>query len=186
MVLPQPEELKDFRRKLHLTQRQLADALGLQQSHVSKIEAGECEGYLTVKSLWDYLEGVERKGMNLVSSRCNYGLEGVQLSDSIRKAASIMDENDYSQLVVFNDSGKIIGALSYKPLLRAFRDGLQDSPVADFIEKRFPEISENDHLLLAYPLLEKSPALLVISERGKTPVGILTPSDLTKVRIPPK
>ena len=61
-MLPAIEIIPERRRKLGLTQSQLADLAGVSQSYIAKLEAGKIEpSYLKVKSIFESLDKLERK-----------------------------------------------------------------------------------------------------------------------------
>src|SRR5208282_3870818 len=61
-MLPSIEEIGRRRRLLALSQKELANSLGVSQSMIAKIESGRISpSYLKTKAIFDMLEGLERK-----------------------------------------------------------------------------------------------------------------------------
>jgi len=183
-MLPSLEEAAKKRRRLGLTQNQLAKLAGVSQSLIAKLESRKIDpSYTKVKAIFDVLEHIEIKTEVHVGEVLHKEVVGVQKNDSVSKAVRLMTERGYSQLPVF-DGKHAVGSISEKTMLgqvSAGKDLAQISKlsVGDIMEEAFPQVGEDAPLPLISSLLQVYPAVL-ISKKGKV-VGIATKADLLKM-----
>ena len=182
------KEIGKKRRKLGLTQTELARKAGVSQSLVAKVEKGIIDvSYSKAKAIFETLEDIEserigaRREMtarDIMSAK----VESAKGTDKISKAISIMKEKDYSQLPIFS-KGICIGSISEQAILNAIQEGhapkaLAQMPVEEIMEDAFPMIPENTMLSGISILLKNNQAILAI-RKGEI-VGIITKADILK------
>ena len=183
-MLPTIEIIPDRRRKLGLTQNQLAELAGVSQSYIAKLEAGKIEpSYLKVKAIFESLDKLERRKEVQASEIMTYEPVAVQQTTTIHETIEIMRKNGFSQLPVFNGD-KPVGGVSERTLLDQILyndDGVPASKrqVKDIMDEAWPMVAEDAPLSLLSNLLKYYPAVLV--QRKGTVVGIVTKSDLLGV-----
>lgn len=183
-MLPTLDEIAKRRKLLGLTQKQLAKIAGVSQSFIAKIESGKIDpSYNKVKAIFDALEKMEARVNYTAKTIFHKGVVGVQKSDNVAGAISLMKEHGFSQLPVF-DGEKCVGCISEKTILNqvtAAKDISQVSqkPVEEIMEEAPPQVDENAPLPLISSLLHVYPAVLV-TKRGKV-IGIITKADLFKI-----
>jgi len=179
-MLPALEIIPERRRKLGLTQNQLAELAGVSQSYIAKLEAGNIEpSYLKVKALFEALERLEQKKQVCAGEIMTRSLVGIQKDIPIAEAVDIMRRNSFSQLPVL-DGGLSVGSISEGTLLdhivAARRSESHASRVSEIMEEPFPQVGEDAPLSLLTSLLKFYPAVLV--QRKGVIVGIITKADL--------
>lgn len=183
-MLPTLDEIAKRRKLLGLTQKQLAKIAGVSQSFIAKIESGKIDpSYTKVKAVFDVLEKMEYKENYTAKRIFHKGIIGVQKSDTVAKAISLMAKHNFSQLPIF-DGEKCIGCISEKTILNqitATKDisKVSQKLVEEIMEESPPQIDENAPLPLISNLLQVYPAVLV-TKKGKV-VGIITKADLFKI-----
>ena len=101
----------------------------------------------------------------------------VGLASEVLVAMTRMEFEDYSQLVVVDDSRRVLGAISYKSIARASRGRGQPRSVADCLDTTIPKVLRSDPLLSVVGLFQKHDAVLVVRDDGSA-AGIVTPSDI--------
>lgn len=180
-MLPSLEIIPNRRRKLGLTQSQLANMAGVSQSYIAKLEAGKIEpSYLKVKAIFESLDKLERKKEVQASEIMNRDIVGINSSSTINEAVDRMREHGYSQLPVM-EGGKPIGGLSERTVLEKILNPSEDvnpssARVREIMEESFPQVAEDAPLTLISSLLKYYPAILV-QNKGEL-VGIITKADL--------
>jgi predicted transcriptional regulator len=183
-MLPALDIIPDRRRRLGLTQNQLASLAGVSQSYIAKLEAGKIEpSYIKVKAIFEALDRLERKQEVLASEIMTTDLIVVQGSSTIHEAVEMMRSHGFSQLPVME--GKFpVGGISERNLL----DNLlysedprspRERKVSEIMEEPFPQVGEEAPVSLLSNLLKYYPAALV--QRKGQVVGIVTKADLLEV-----
>jgi predicted transcriptional regulator len=180
-MLPAIDIIPERRRKLGLTQNQLADMAGVSQSYIAKLEAGKIEpSYLKVKAIFESLDSVERRKEVSAGEMMTREVVFVDADSYIHEAVEIMRKHGFSQLPVTKD-GKPVGGVSERTLLDQVLYPDDDLPpgmrrIRDVMEESFPQVSDDAPLSLLSSLLKYYPAVLVQS-KGDI-VGIITKADL--------
>lgn len=180
-MLPAIDVIPDRRRKLGLTQNQLADLAGVSQSYIAKLEAGKIEpSYLKIKAIFEALDSIERKKEVSAAEIMTKDVISVRADANINEAVDVMRRHGFSQLPVM-DGDNPVGGVSERTLLDRILYPDDDAPpgqrkVRDIMEDSFPQVSEDAPLSLLISLLKYYPAILV-QKKGKM-VGIVTKADL--------
>lgn len=182
-MLPALETIATRRRRLGLTQTQLADLAGVSQSYIAKLEARKIEpSYMRVKAIFEALQGLESKREVRASEIMTKEVVGIQVNDPVSRAVSIMRVHGYSQLPVF-DGKRSIGSLSERTIMDIIVNGKDsrsviEGSVSRVLDEAFPQVGEDAPVSLLTSLLRVYPAVLV-SIKGRV-VGIVTKADLLK------
>lgn len=179
LTLPTPAELRSARVRLGLTQAQLAEAAGVSQSLVARIEGGGVDArYSTLAALVDALnrfEGARRRAVDVMTAE----VRSLAPDDLLVDAARLMRETGISQLPVL-ESGSSVGALSERDVLHALaaREPGETArlTVGEVMRPPFPAVAPGEDLASVRRTLEEHPAVLVL-ERGELK-GIVTRTDL--------
>ena len=176
------ESLAKLRKRLGLTQRELAKMSGLSQSLISKIERGRINpSYEAVRRILQALEmaRAERGAKLLARDICTRDVICVEASDPLSKAISLMRMYGISQLPVLRN-GNPVGSISESTIMRKLEKVKStDMPVSEVMDEVFPIIPEEASLNIVRQLLQEYPAVLLQKDGRIT--GIVTKADLFKV-----
>ncbi|MDI9643780.1 MAG: CBS domain-containing protein [Candidatus Verstraetearchaeota archaeon] len=169
-----------MRKRLGITQKELASAAGVSQALIARIEAGTIDPRLS--TLRKIMNALNKKELNQpkIKDIMHSPVLSVGIDEPLENAVQLMWKNGISQLPVFRKS-KVVGSIREDNILKEFAKGnvkdLLKRPVADFIEESFPVVSiDSDIEEVSRLLSAKNPAVLV-SDHG-TMVGIITKIDL--------
>jgi predicted transcriptional regulator len=179
-MLPALEIIPKRRRKLGLTQSQLAELAGVSQSYIAKLEAGNIEpSYLKVKALFEALDKLEQEKQVSAGQIMNRSVVVIQNNTIISDAIEIMRRNGFSQLPVM-DGEYPVGSISEGTLLDHIiavrKNESQAKVVSEIMDEPFPQVGEDAPVSLMTNLLKFYPAVLVQRKGGV--VGIVTKADM--------
>jgi predicted transcriptional regulator len=168
------------RRRLNLTQHQLARASGVSQSLIAKIECGRVDAaYSKVKRIMEALEAAQTGREKTAREIMHAGIESASSSQTLHSAAAAMRKKSISQLPVL-ERGRLVGSLTEEGLLECFTSGskLEKMRVCEAMGEPFPSVLPSTPVSSVASLLRHHPAALVM-ERGRI-AGIITRSDILK------
>lgn len=178
--LPLAAELRAMRKRLGLTQAQVAQAAGVSQPLIARIENGTVDPrFSTLQAVIEVLNKAEHKGA-LLSEVMTSPVTSLKASDTVSVAIRVMREQGISQLPVVQ-KGVPVGSLSDRSIVHALSEAttaedLAKTHVQKIMGPPLPMASPDMSVDQAYRLLEDQPAVLVL-ERGKI-VGIVSKADL--------
>lgn len=167
--------LKTMRTKAELTQKKLADLVGVSQAHISKIEMGKVDPRLsTINKILEVLtEGKKRKCEDIMTR----GVLSAKPNDSILRVCEMMVKNNISQMPV--SIGKsIVGAITEESIIRKLSSNIANKKVKDVMGQPLYTVSEETPMDEIRPILERDQGVLVV--RNKEIIGIITRSDLLR------
>ncbi len=170
------EELKDVRRKLGLTQIDLAKKSGVSQSLIAKIESKRVDptysNWIKIeKAISDLGKNHEICAEEIMQKKVIF----VDAQEDAKKAIEIMKKHEISQMPVM-ESGKIIGIISESTILDSIMNGQSINKVKTMMEEAPPIISKTTSVDVISSLL-KFFSLIIVSEKGKY-IGLITKADL--------
>ncbi|MEK6923984.1 MAG: CBS domain-containing protein [Candidatus Micrarchaeota archaeon] len=176
MIFTPLSEVRALRRKLGLTQHQLAKACGLSQSFIAKVECGALEpAYGKAVRLFEALEKCGRQrevSAGEVMSRQVVSLSpGARLREAVRK----FRERDISQLPVI-EGGHPVGVVSEADVLAALLEGKQSATVREVMEEAPPIVPLAASIIAVSSLLRYCP-LVLVAEKGRV-LGVISRADL--------
>lgn len=178
--VPLPTEVRALRKKLGLTQAEVARAAGVSQPLIARIERGSVDPRCsTMAAVLEALNKAERKGV-LLREVMTVPVTSVKTTDTVASATRVMREKDISQLPVIS-KGASVGSLSDRGIVHALSeaedaDALARMTVGQIMGPPFPMAAPETSVEQAYRLLEDQPAILVV-DKGKL-VGIVAQADL--------
>jgi predicted transcriptional regulator len=178
--LPLAIEVRALRRKLGLTQAEVARSAGVSQPLIARIENGTVDPRLsTLRSVVDALNRAERKGV-LLREVMATPVTSLRASDTVGLAIRVMREKGISQMPVLA-KGMPVGSIADRQIVHALAeakdsDSLSKTPISEVMGAPFPMADPDMSVEQAYPLLEDQPAILVV-DRGKV-LGIVAKADL--------
>lgn len=177
-------KIGDLRRKLNLTQKELATLAGVSQSLIAKIESQKIDpAYSKVVAIFYALENELNKKEQTKKAReiMTKNLITVNINDKLDKIIKIMKENAISQLPVIKD-GKPIGSVSddeFIEWITKYGDKISKISVREVIKESFPIIPQSADMEVVTEMLKFYKALLIKGSDGEL-MGIVTKSDLIK------
>jgi predicted transcriptional regulator len=183
MQLPPITEIGKLRKRLGLTQTELALRSKVSQSLIARLEAGTVDPrYSKVAQLFSALDEMKSKEIQ-AKEIMTREVTGIQHTASIEYAAGKMKKHNVSQMPVY-DGEKILGSFSEKTVMELITKGFDakafsKEDIGNHMEDAFPTVRQETPLSVLSTLLEHNPAVLV-QEQGKI-VGIVTKADLLKV-----
>ena len=174
MELPTPQDIRERRTELGLTQSELADQADVSQPLIARIEGGDVDPRLsTLRRIVDALEESEGDIVR-AADLMHETVVHVAPDDSVAEAVNQMQDAGYSQLPVIED-GVPVGSISFEDLMSVDEDA-RDQSVDEYMGDSFPTKSRNATLDEISTDLGHNKAVIV-TERGNT-VGIITEADI--------
>ena len=169
------EEIKKIRKKLGLTQAQLANRAGVSQSLIAKIESGRIDPtYTKTQKIFAALSEFEKKEEVKAGQIMTARIISVAPADSIKEAIAKMKKSQISQLPVI-DEHNLAGLVSELTILDAMLNS-KGNNVKDVMQEAPPIVSKTTSIQVVSSLLKHFP-MVIVSEEGKL-VGVITKSDL--------
>ena len=167
--------IKKLRADAGLTQKKLAELVGVSQAHIAKIEQGRVDPRLsTVNRILAVLRvGREGRAEDIMTK----GVLFARPRESVLKASEVMVKNAVSQLPVL-DRGNVVGTITEENIVRNLKTDLSNELVKNVMDPPLPVVSKETGLAVVRPLLENSAGVLIT--KGQEVVGIVTRSDLLK------
>jgi predicted transcriptional regulator len=167
--------LKKLRLEAGLTQKKLAELIGVSQAHIAKIERGKVDPRLsTVNKI---LAVISRGKSVTCKDIMTEGVLFAKPNNSVLKVSEVMVRHAISQMPVLNGS-RIIGTITEENIISNLGADVAEKKVKNIMGAPLPIVSEETPVDIIRPLLERHQGVLVT--KGKELVGIITRSDLLK------
>lgn len=180
MPLLSLRDVRRMRRKLGLTQKEVAERAGVSQPLIARIENDDVDPrWSTLQRIVRALESAAGKERTLgeVMSRDVVSIPtGAPLEEAIRK----MRQHAYSQLPVVDDD-RVIGSISERAVVHAMAEHedprkVRGLTVDEVMEDALPTLGPETPAEAALELIEEVPAVLVVEDDRL--VGVVTRTDL--------
>lgn len=169
------DEVKKIRKKLGMTQTELANRAGVSQSLIAKLESGRIDPtYTKTKKIFAALSDLEKKEEVKASQLMTSRVVSVHSATPIKEAIAKMKKDGISQLPVI-DNHKLVGLVSESTILEALL-GSKASKVSEIMQESPPIVSKTTSIQVVSNLLKHYP-VVIVSEGGKL-VGLITKADL--------
>lgn len=184
-MLPKLDSIRQMRKKIGITQKELARMCDISTSMVNQIESGRSKpSYDTARKIFDALATLEGK---MVSSQtagmlCSQDIVRLDARDTLHDAVHKMRQHSISQIPVF--SGKDpLGVITEDGIVKHLSSGgearLKETRLMDAMEPAPPIVDYETPAALLVPLIRYFKCALV-SKKSKI-VGIITASDTLKI-----
>lgn len=175
MDLPTPDDLRERRHRVELTQSALAERAGVSQPLIARIEGGDVDPRLsTLRRIVTALEAAEG-GLRRARDLMHSSVIAVAPDDSVREAIERMRDEGYSQLPVVRD-GYPVGIISNGDVRRAGTENAASLPVADVMRESITTVAPDATLDAVDTHLDHHDAVIVV-ESGQMR-GIITEADV--------
>lgn len=182
--LPDLIEIKELRKRLDISQEDLARIIDVNQSIISRIESGKVDPpYSKVKRIFEFLEHEmmirkkkEKKASEIMSKKPIV----IDPRSPIKMAVELMNKYNISQLPIISDN-KNLGSITSKKIQKVITDNYEliNAEVDLIKELPFPEVEKDWDIKDISNLLTNYSAVLV-KEQGRY-IGIITDADLLKL-----
>lgn len=160
------------RKRLNLSQNQLAKKVGISQSMLTKIERGlVIPSYGKAVDIFNELDALEHTDDKIATDMMKKDVTCLKSSDTVEKAAKLAKKYAISQFPVV-DGDRIIGSIRTSDLLELPKD----MKIGWKINTPFPTVNENAPITTIRELLKHEQAVLVV--RKSDIIGIVTAEDL--------
>ena len=168
-------EVKKIRKKIGMTQTELANRAGVSQSLIAKIESGRIDPtYTKTRKIFAALSELEKKEEVNAGQLMTSRIVSVSPGMPIKEAIATMKKFQISQLPVM-DRSKLIGLVSESSILDALLKS-KATIVKEIMQESPPIVSKTTSIQVVSNLLKHYP-IVVVSEEGKL-IGLITKSDL--------
>lgn len=176
-----PKQLKRIRLQLGYTQVGLAQAAGVSQSIVAKVEAGAVDPtFRTLRAISAALNSrvvtTGKKAADVMSSP----VISVDSDARLTECVAIMRKNAFSQMPVFS-GGRMVGTITEGRILNILATApnpaeVLNQRVRDHIQPVFAVVGKDTPVEALFSLFGYLPAVLVVS--GEKVLGIITKIDM--------
>ena len=179
--LIEPRQLKKIRTQLGYTQGALAEAAGVSQSIIAKIEAGAVDPtFNTLSAISKALRATTSKQSKRAADVMSMPVVGVQEGVKIRECADLMKKKGFSQLPVFSGE-RMIGTITDSHIVTLLSEAqdprkLLDDKVGNHVLPMFAVVGRDTPVEALFSLFRYLPAVLVGT--GDKVEGIITKIDL--------
>lgn len=159
-----------------MTQKRLAELVGVSQAHIAKIEQGNVDPRLsTVNRVLKVLNEWKKKKCRDIMS---HGVICAKLKDRILEVSDKMLRQGISQVPVINGN-QVVGTVTEESIMRRLGSDVVNQTAEKVMVSPLPVVDEETDVEKVQSLLKTYQGVLV--SRGKKIVGIITRSDLLKV-----
>ena len=179
-----PDQVGPERKRLGLSQSELARRSGVSQSFIAKMEAGLIDpAFSKMRAISSVLEAIERTSQGRTAAELmNPRVFVLMEDDSVERAVMLMIEHGISQIPVIKD-GRVQGIVtesSFIEFVIKYRNSPEafKMPIRELMEDPLPHVGRNESEERVVSLLVTFPAVLVIENHEI--LGIVTKSDLLK------
>ena len=174
MELPTPEDLRERRNEVGMTQSALAERAGVSQPLIARVENDDVDPRLsTLRRIVEALDEAEGEVVR-AADLMHETVVNVGPDDSVSDAVDLMDEEAYSQLPVIQN-GVPVGSISQSDVVHA-GENVGDLPVAEVMSESFPTVSTDATVDEIRNLLDHYKAVIVTD--GGEAAGIITEADI--------
>lgn len=169
------DEIKLIRKKLGISQSELAQHAAVSQSLIAKIESGNLDpSYSKARKIFSALDILSRQKSLKAEEVMQKGLISVSPDESIHDAVRKMKRHQISQMPVIHDN-KSVGMVSESSILEALMNN-EGQKVKDVMIEAAPVISKNTAIDILSNLL-RFYSMVLVSEKGRL-IGLITKSDI--------
>ncbi len=180
MNFPSISSIKNRRKLLGISQKELAKETELSQSLIAKLESGMINiSYNSAIKIFCYLDRLERKHEKTCKEIMKKKVVSLSGSNKILEAISEMKKHAISQMPIV-EKEIILGSISedkiYELLTNKSKEEILESKISEHIEDPLPTLPKDSPVSIAIGLLKYASAVMIL-DKNKI-CGIITKSDL--------
>ncbi len=165
-MLPSIESIKQQRLKINMTQKELANLVGVSTSMINQIESG-----LASKE--------SETSAHNAGELCSQKIVKLKPTNTLGEAMTKMDKEKISQIPIF-DGSNAVGVITDSGIIGHMSDGVSKKIRIEDIMEPAPPIVENETPASTLaPLIKYSKCILV--RKGTKIIGIITGADVLKM-----
>ena len=178
-MFPNISDIKKRRKKLGLTQTQLALHANISQSMIAKLESGIIEpSYTIVCNIFEALHILENKNTLKAKNIMKKKTSCMSPESYVSKAIKLMKKKEISQIPVLENNIPV-GSISEKTILEKIIENPEECKnllVSEIMDAPFPTINEETPIDMITAILRHNQAILVLKKNKIS--GIITKADL--------
>ncbi len=168
-------DIKIIRKRLNMTQTDLAKRAGVSQSLIAKIESGKIDPTFTnAKKIFETLENLSHESRLKAYEVMNKKLIYATQKEKITKIIAVMKKHGISQLPVI-EGNDLIGTISESNILDSLMEGKKEY-VEEVMGDRPPSVSKETSIDVISSLL-KHFSMVCVFDKHKL-IGVITKSDV--------
>ncbi|MDO8741328.1 MAG: CBS domain-containing protein [Candidatus Woesearchaeota archaeon] len=172
------EEIRLLRKKLGITQSDLAKLANVSQSFIAKLEARLIEpSYTKTKKLFEVLTSFKEEKDPKAEQLMIKKIISLKPNDKVDEAIKLMRKHAISQVPIV-ERNNVVGIVSEATIINNIGKDIASLELKDIMEETPPIISKNSSMGLVSDLLKHYPIILV-ADKGKLE-GLITKADLLK------
>jgi predicted transcriptional regulator len=175
------EDVKKIRKKLGLTQTELARLAGVSQSLVAKLESRRIDpSYTKMNKILDVLKTMNKKIEPKIGDIMTKKIVFCRSGNTIPNVVHKMRRHNISQLPVLEKEA-VVGLVSERVLLEAHSDHKKDIGslrVQDVMDEPPPIVAKSTSSKVVSHLLKHFP-MVIVADKGRN-IGIVTKSDVLR------
>tara|TARA_B100002049_G_C15932262_1_gene312695 strand:- start:45 stop:599 length:555 start_codon:yes stop_codon:yes gene_type:complete len=181
MLLPDVKEIVKMYTKLGISQKKLAEDIGVEVTWLNKVVKGKIPepGYNHIRRIFDYLEEKENEKETKVQDICVRHVTMVKLGTPILQISKMLKKKGFNQAPV-TKRDKVIGTITSEKLMEF--NGLDVKNMSLKEEHLLPEPFEaayNQPAKSLIPMFKYSSCILV-KKKGEI-IGIITAEDMFRL-----
>ncbi|MHC1604715.1 MAG: CBS domain-containing protein [Candidatus Methanofastidiosia archaeon] len=175
-------DIKTLRKRLGMTQKELARKAGVSQSVIAKVERNQINlSYEKAKRIFDTLSEMEQSSSKKVEDIMTPSIICIEQGSLLIEASQKMHGRGFSQLPVIGSKGTMVGSITDKIFTSLILKGIKEwqiKRVNEVMGEPFPTVDKNISVRAVARLLEERDAV-IIKEREKY-IGIVTRDNLLR------
>ena len=183
-MLPSIESIKQQRLKIGMTQKELANLVGVSTSMINQIESGRsAPSYNTAKKVFEVLATKESGASSYNAGElCSQNIIKLKSTNTLHEAIKKMHDVSISQIPIF-DGPIPVGVISDSGIVGHYENGnieiAKKIKIQDIMEPTPPVVDIDTPASTLAPLIKYSKCILV--RKGTKIIGIITASDTLKM-----